>query len=155
MERSVLCRSRREFSNAYFVAKFGFDTAENEPSKICPLSSTSTHPGALLVRREGRGRRPAAGRQHDDGEAGFLEHAAAHKHLGSKIFTPSDVSMTHREKNELLNLASVGHIVPNFRKCQECLNKHIVVTPYPQPRICSPRQAAAARPRAARPRPAG
>ena len=26
-------RSRRELSNAYFVAKIGFDTAENEPAK--------------------------------------------------------------------------------------------------------------------------
>ena len=25
-----MCRSRRELSNAYFLAKFGFDTAENE-----------------------------------------------------------------------------------------------------------------------------
>ena len=32
MQRSALCRSRRELSNAYLLAKFGFDTAENEPS---------------------------------------------------------------------------------------------------------------------------
>ena len=32
-----MCRSRRELSNAYFLAKFGFDTAENEPSKACPI----------------------------------------------------------------------------------------------------------------------
>ena len=25
-------------SNAYLLAKFGFDTAENEPCKVCPLS---------------------------------------------------------------------------------------------------------------------
>ena len=31
MQRSALCRSRRELSNAYLLAKFGFDTAENEP----------------------------------------------------------------------------------------------------------------------------
>ena len=37
MQRSALCRSRRELSNAYFVAKFGFDTAENEPSKVCRI----------------------------------------------------------------------------------------------------------------------
>ena len=30
MQRSALCRSRRELSNAYFLAKFGFDTAENQ-----------------------------------------------------------------------------------------------------------------------------
>ena len=29
-----MCRSRRELSNAYLLAKFGFDTAENEPSKV-------------------------------------------------------------------------------------------------------------------------
>ena len=28
-------RSRQELSNEYLVAKFGFDTAENEPSKVC------------------------------------------------------------------------------------------------------------------------
>ena len=31
-----MCRSRRELSNAYLLAKFGVDTAENEPSKVCP-----------------------------------------------------------------------------------------------------------------------
>ena len=29
-----MCRSRRELSNAYLLPKFGFDTAENEPSQI-------------------------------------------------------------------------------------------------------------------------
>ena len=38
MQRSALCRSRRELSNAYLVAKFGFDTAENEPAKVCLLN---------------------------------------------------------------------------------------------------------------------
>ena len=27
------------YSNEYLLAKFGFDTAENEPSKVCPLSA--------------------------------------------------------------------------------------------------------------------
>ena len=31
VQRSALCRSRRELSNAYLFAKFGFDTAEEEP----------------------------------------------------------------------------------------------------------------------------
>ena len=30
VKRSAFCRSRRELSNAYLLAKFGFDTAENE-----------------------------------------------------------------------------------------------------------------------------
>ena len=37
MQRSALCRSRRELSNAYLGAKFGFDTAENEPSEVCRI----------------------------------------------------------------------------------------------------------------------
>ena len=39
MQRSALCRSRRELSSAYFLAKFGFDTAENEPCEVCPLTA--------------------------------------------------------------------------------------------------------------------
>ena len=39
VQRSALCRSRRELSNEYLFAKFGFDTAENEPCKVCPLSA--------------------------------------------------------------------------------------------------------------------
>ena len=31
-----MCRSWRELSNEYLVAKTGFDTAENEPCKVCP-----------------------------------------------------------------------------------------------------------------------
>ena len=34
VQRSALCKSRRELSNEYFLAKFLFDTAENEPCKI-------------------------------------------------------------------------------------------------------------------------
>ena len=34
VQRSALCRSRRELSNPYFLANFGFDTAENEPFKV-------------------------------------------------------------------------------------------------------------------------
>ena len=34
-----MCRSQRELSNAYFVANFGFDTAENEPFQVCSLSA--------------------------------------------------------------------------------------------------------------------
>ena len=33
-----MCRSRRELSDAYLLAKVGFDTAENEACKVCPLS---------------------------------------------------------------------------------------------------------------------
>ena len=39
VQRSALCRSRRELSNAFLLEKFGFDTAENEPRKVCPIES--------------------------------------------------------------------------------------------------------------------
>ena len=34
MQRSALCRCRRELSNEYLLATFGFDTDENEPQKV-------------------------------------------------------------------------------------------------------------------------
>ena len=41
VQRSALCRSRRELSNAYLLAKFGLDTAENEPCQVCPIEQCS------------------------------------------------------------------------------------------------------------------
>ena len=58
-----MCRSRRELSNAYLLAKFRFDTAENEPSKVCRIPSIQVRAarGAAArgrdARRRGRGRR--------------------------------------------------------------------------------------------------
>ena len=65
VQRSALCRSRRELSNAYLLAKFGFDTAENEPCKVGLASSCVSHPalagvlgpggqGAVALRRPRR-----------------------------------------------------------------------------------------------------
>ena len=34
MQRSALCRSRRELSNEYLLAKIGVDRAENEPLEV-------------------------------------------------------------------------------------------------------------------------
>ena len=39
VQRSALCRSRRELSNEYLLAKFGVDTAENEPLHVLLTSS--------------------------------------------------------------------------------------------------------------------
>ena len=39
MQRSPSCRSRRELSNEYLLAKIGVDTAENEPCKDLQASS--------------------------------------------------------------------------------------------------------------------
>ena len=45
-----MCRSRRELSNAYLLTKFRFDTAENEPSKVCRID------GQRELREEGNPR---------------------------------------------------------------------------------------------------
>ena len=42
MQRNALCRSRRELSDAYLPPKFGFDTAENETCKVCPIERCSS-----------------------------------------------------------------------------------------------------------------
>ena len=55
VQRSVLCRSRRELANAYLLAEFGFETAENEPSKVCPLSAYRS-PRSSRSRRRSRTR---------------------------------------------------------------------------------------------------
>ena len=49
MQRGALCRSRGELSNAYLLAKFGFDTAENEPCKVCRGAMLSPAQARLLL----------------------------------------------------------------------------------------------------------
>ena len=69
MQRSALCRSRRELSNAYFLAKFCLNTAENEPCQVCPIPRNAAPTdlaelqAARLVRvhgEPGRGHGPEA-----------------------------------------------------------------------------------------------
>ena len=40
-----MCRFRRELSNEYLLATFGFDTAENELSKVCRRKQAIPTPG--------------------------------------------------------------------------------------------------------------
>ena len=47
MQRCALFRSRRELSNAYLFAKFGFDTAENEPCKVCDVAASRVRPAEV------------------------------------------------------------------------------------------------------------
>ena len=55
-ECSALRRSRRELSNEYLLAKVGFDTAENEPCKVCPLSAyrSSRSPASVFGAAPGK-----------------------------------------------------------------------------------------------------
>ena len=59
MQRSALCRSRRELSNEYFLANFGFDTAENDPLSL-PDPSRSRSPDSRASRRAVTARRSRA-----------------------------------------------------------------------------------------------
>merc|ERR1719305_1797624 len=43
VQRSALCRSRRELSNEYLLAKIGVDTAENEPLEVWGKIQFTTH----------------------------------------------------------------------------------------------------------------
>ena len=44
VQKRVLRRSRRELSHEYSLAKIGFDTAENKPSKVWPAEDTGILP---------------------------------------------------------------------------------------------------------------
>ena len=56
-----MCRSRRELSNEYLLAKFGFNTAENEPCKVCPLSAYRSLRFQATRRENRRGLRASRG----------------------------------------------------------------------------------------------
>ena len=43
MQRSALCRSRRELSNEYLLAKIGVDAAENEPLEVWGKIQVNIH----------------------------------------------------------------------------------------------------------------
>ena len=65
MQRGVLCVYWRELSSAYFLAKFGFDTAENEPFQVCRIPTTtprSRFEGSRLGTGARRWRRRPKGR---------------------------------------------------------------------------------------------
>jgi len=51
VQRSALCRSRRELSNAYLLAKIGVDTAENEPLEVWGENSIHYSLHSLAPRR--------------------------------------------------------------------------------------------------------
>ena len=88
MQRSALCRSRRELSNAYFLAKFDIDTAENEPCQVCLLcrcllSSAGDLEGVVVERLPGRGAIGVGVRRHEVlREAELLQPVRA-EHLGA------------------------------------------------------------------------
>ena len=69
-----MCRSRRELSNEYLLAKIGFDTAENEPCEVCPLSA---YRSPRYLREDSGGRvvshRPSDVLEYREPEAGISD----------------------------------------------------------------------------------
>ena len=57
-----MCRSRRELSNAYLLAKIGVDTAENEPLEVWGENSIQYSLHSLGAAAEAR---PARARERD------------------------------------------------------------------------------------------
>ena len=112
MQRSALCRSRRELSNAYFLAKFRFDTAENEPCKVCPLSVYS-FPRSVLA---GAGESSLiSGKHHVDQE--LERRVALVDTTGAKARAPPQVvgCCTARDRANLTGLV-LGCIEAKFCK---------------------------------------
>ena len=52
MQRSALCRSRRELSNEYLLAKIDVDTAENEPLEVWGKIQFTIHFTPYLLQEE-------------------------------------------------------------------------------------------------------
>ena len=57
---SALCRSRRELSNAYLLAKIGVDAAENEPLEVWGENSIQYSLHSLVLQRAEVGRAEAS-----------------------------------------------------------------------------------------------
>ena len=56
-----MCRSRRELSHEYLIAKIGLDAAENEPSEILKFGLSSDNRQGLV--RGGGGRERASSQE--------------------------------------------------------------------------------------------
>ena len=90
IEPSALCRSRGELSNEYFVARFGFDTAANEPCI------------KFAARRRARGfgrRKPAAAPQPRAAAAAWRRGLARPQGLPGQ--TPSETCAGWRAVGEI------------------------------------------------------
>ena len=75
------CRYRQEFSREYFIAKFGFDPAENRPLKVCKkLANTVRKKVRINIGlHNGRGKPHRCGRGARGLEAEVLQGAGGHR----------------------------------------------------------------------------
>ena len=102
---SALCRSRREFSNAYFLANVGFDTAEEEPCKVCPIEQRRERE----LRAASGERRCAARRSRQRGAPLQLQQAARnYEELHSPTScNPQEEQVVYRKNSQTMNLQEI------------------------------------------------
>ena len=80
------CRSRQELSNEYLLAKVGFDTAENEPLKVCQKFAKHL-PEVRIKVRKSIGSRAASARA-----AGRVPQAARRGQAMMSVSAPGEES---------------------------------------------------------------
>ena len=98
-----MCRSRRELSNAYLLAKFGFDTAENEPCKVCPLSVYISPRWVVRGQEEARGYDHAPDAVPGAGQARAGEAAAGHDSRRAPGVWEDDACARHHQGERASN----------------------------------------------------
>merc|ERR1719281_2112767 len=98
VQRSALCRSRRELSNAYLLAKIGVDTAENEPLEVWGENSIHYSLHSLLVSSSAAGLPGAArrGPAREKREPGPRETHSLHEKRASRLRSPHITTGTER-----------------------------------------------------------
>ena len=87
---SLRCATRRELSNANLVAKFGFDTAKNEPYKVCWIvRKRSTPDPRRAFPRRGRALRVGLPR---DGRRAVVRALRLERlHRGADLLTTAEI----------------------------------------------------------------
>ena len=141
MQRSALCRSRRELSKAYLLAKFGFDTAENEPSRVCRIPGQQswlqleprrrlpewrTEPaGPERARPPPSSRRGAAACS--DTARGTLEQGRAQFTVGSYFLCGAQHGLAGARFSSPLP-KSLGKLPPSFPRAADSVADHIAVS---------------------------
>ena len=83
VQRSAFCRSRRELSNAYLLAKIGVDTAENEPLEVWGENSIQYSLHSLGRVREGAQAGPGRGLPGNRRQRGRRDHVRRVRALGA------------------------------------------------------------------------
>ena len=86
-----MCRSRRELSNAYLLAKIGVDTAENEPLEVWGENSIQYSLHSLIVQQSSH---PEASPVAEGAIRLRIEHDTPCTRCGTKHFAEVELNPT-------------------------------------------------------------